>query len=56
MPPNETQDLRDPAFLRELERINAKKGRKVLTDEELLFLACEEISRTRTREEIGYSN
>jgi hypothetical protein len=48
-------DPRDPEFLRRTEAVRQKSGRQLLDDNDLLLLACEEISRTFTREEIRYS-
>lgn len=47
-------DPRDAAFLREAESARERIGRGPLTDDDLIILACEEISRTCTREELRY--
>lgn len=48
-------DPRDPEFLRQTDTARHKSGRELLDDKDLLLLACEEILRTFTREEIRYS-
>jgi hypothetical protein len=48
-------DPRDPEFLRQAEAVRQKFARQLLEDNDLLLLACEEISRTFTREEMRYS-
>ena len=49
-------DPRDPEFLGLAEAATRKSGHVLLDDTDLLLLACEEISRTFTREEIGYAS
>jgi hypothetical protein len=47
-------DPRDPAFLKSVDAITRKMGKKPLDDDDLILLACEEISRTFTHEEKKY--
>jgi hypothetical protein len=47
-------DPRDPAFVREVAAIKETLGRRPLTEDELIVLACEEISRTYTHDEKSY--
>ena len=47
-------DPRDQAFLHAVDLVTRKMGRQCLTDDDLLLLACEEISRTVTHEEKHY--
>jgi hypothetical protein len=47
-------DPRDPAFLKIVSTIQSRIGRIALSDEDLMRLAVEEISRTFTREEKHY--
>jgi hypothetical protein len=47
-------DPRDPAFLREVAAIKAAIGRRPLSEDEMVVLACEEISRTYTHDEKSY--
>jgi hypothetical protein len=47
-------DTRDPEFLREIDKVKSTIGKSPLSDDELIFLACEEISRTYTHEEKKY--
>jgi hypothetical protein len=42
-------------FLAIIMDVKSKKGKVVLTDEQLLFLTLDEISRTSTHEEKKYS-
>jgi hypothetical protein len=53
---NTAVDPRDPAFLRLIKETKEQAGRVLLTDDNLLVLACEEISRTFTREEKHYTD
>lgn len=55
MDQNKSVDPRDPAFLQRVQNIRERAGREILTDEELIVLASEEISRTCTREEQQYN-
>jgi hypothetical protein len=48
-------DPRRPAFLQKVKTAQDSIGRRLLTDEEVLLLAAEEISRTSTREEKNYN-
>ena len=45
----------DPQVLLELENVRKKCGRRLLGDDDLAILACEEIARTTTREEKNYA-
>jgi hypothetical protein len=45
---------RDQAFLAEVEKVKRRIGERELDDRDLVVLACEEISRTYTREEKKY--
>jgi hypothetical protein len=47
-------DPRDPAFLESVDVVTRKMGKKPLDDDDLILLACEEISRTVTHEEKNY--
>jgi hypothetical protein len=47
-------DPRNPELLKMVEAISGKCARALLSDEELLLLACEELSRTTTYEELQY--
>ena len=47
-------DPRDPELIKTVEAISGKCARTLLSDEELLLLACEELSRTTTYEELQY--
>jgi hypothetical protein len=47
-------DPRDPAFLKSVDAVTRKMGKKQLDDGDLALLACEEISRTVTHEEKNY--
>jgi hypothetical protein len=48
-------DPRDAAFLQRVKKVQERIGRELLTDDDLIVLACEEISRTFTREEKQYN-
>lgn len=48
-------DPRQADFLKEAEKVQLNIGRKPLSDEDLIILACEEISRTCTNEEKRYN-
>jgi len=48
-------DYRNSEFLREFENVRRKAGKQPLDASDLLVLACEEISRTYTREEVRYA-
>jgi hypothetical protein len=45
---------RNPEFLKTVDRVKLAAGRTLLSDEQLLVLTCEEISRTYTHEEKNY--
>jgi hypothetical protein len=47
-------DPRDTEFLKAVDTVTRKMGKKLLTDDDLILLACEEISRTVTHEEKNY--
>ncbi len=47
-------DPRNPDLLNAVTVISGKCARTLLSDEELLLLACEELSRTTTYEELQY--
>jgi len=47
-------DLRDPLFLETVDKITRNMGKKSLDDDDIVLLACEEISRTVTHEEKNY--
>jgi hypothetical protein len=47
-------DPRDPEFLKAVDIITRKMGKKLLSDDDIILLACEEISRTVTHEEKNY--
>jgi hypothetical protein len=47
-------DPRDPVFLKSVDSVTRKMGKKPLDDDDLMLLACEEISRTVTHEEKNY--
>jgi hypothetical protein len=47
-------DPRDPVFLESVDVVTRKMGKKPLEDDDLVLLACEEISRTVTHEEKNY--
>ena len=47
-------DDRNRELIEMYNQVRAKCGTGRLTDEELLLLACEEISRTTTYRELGY--
>ena len=51
----EQADLRNPDFLRTVDKVKQAIGRRPLSDDELVALACEEISRTYTHEEKRYT-
>lgn len=51
---NPPADPRDPAFLKIVSQTQSRIGREVLSDEDLIVLAGEDISRTWTREERHY--
>ena len=53
---NDSADPRDPAFLQSVKMVWDRIGREILTDEDLIVLAGEEISRTCTREEKQYNS
>jgi hypothetical protein len=53
--PDAMMDDRNPEFVDQSGRIREKCGTELLSDDELLLLACEEISRTTTYRELGYS-
>jgi hypothetical protein len=42
-------------YQRALTRVEEKIGKTMLTDEDLLMLACREISKTYTRDEKNYT-
>jgi hypothetical protein len=54
MKPINHNDPRDQAFLAEVEKVKRRIGERELDDHDLLVLACEELSRTYTREEKQY--
>ena len=47
-------DPRDPGFLKSVDTVTRKMGKKPLDDDDLALLACEEISRTVTHVEKNY--
>jgi hypothetical protein len=47
-------DPRDTEFLKAVDTVTRKMGKKPLDDDDLVLLACEEISRTVTHEEKDY--
>lgn len=49
-----SNDPRDAAFLLKVKNVQDRIGRELLTDDDLIVLATEEISRTYTREEKQY--
>lgn len=49
-------DYRNAEFLREFEKVRQKQGKQALDDGDMILLACEELSRSYTREEIRYAN
>jgi hypothetical protein len=51
---NQPNDTRDPEFLREIDKVKSAIGKRPLSDDELIVLAGEEISRTYTHEEKKY--
>ncbi|NLG18699.1 MAG: hypothetical protein GX556_15325 [Fibrobacter sp.] len=48
-------DSRSDDFIRVVEAVRKKEGNQLLTDDDLIILAAEEISRTFTHEEKNYS-
>jgi hypothetical protein len=56
---NDNRNLRfrqNQQFLEAVAIALSKAGRTVLGDDDLLLLACEEISRTTTYEELNYTS
>ena len=50
----QSSDPRDPVFLKSVDMVTRKMGKRQLDDDDLVLLACEEISRTVTHEEKNY--